>query len=295
MDYVVFGIGFGATILVLGLLLRDLGPRLRYRRRANNDGVLPADVLVAKVAWDRFCNALGAVLAIGGILFLLVTFVCIMLAVSDDTGGWVMLSALAVFFLMVLYWTWAFFDRFGAYGILLERTVAEEAPEPAPAPRREPVAAAEQAPEAAPDAVAPETDDTEEPQERLIVGPVLEEVEPRQDAEPESTADEEETAEAEREDSEPEDVEEMVVLTPEERLAQHEEPLDHGSAAGDLEETRGIARPSAVRGRDTTDRELSEDSAEPVGDRTSEDEERVVGTDSDEGPGQSEENSSDSR
>ncbi|HEV2126988.1 MAG TPA: hypothetical protein VGR22_00020 [Thermomicrobiales bacterium] len=292
MDYVVFGIGFGATILVLGLLLRDLGPRLRYRRQANDDGVLPADVLVAKVAWDRFCNALGAVLAIGGILFLLITFVCIILAVSDDTGGWVMLSALAVFFLMVLYWTWAFFHRFGAYGILLERSAAEEEPEPEPAQRPEPMAGSE----AGPVAVAPAADDAVEPQERVIVGPVLDQVASRPEAEHEEVADEEaKIADSEPEAAEPENGEQTVVLTPEERLARHEEPLDHGSAAGDLDETPGVARPSAARGRGTTDREITEDSAEPLEDETSEDEEQVDAADFDEDSEQDQEQGSDAR
>jgi hypothetical protein len=258
LDYVVFGIGFGATILVLGLLLRDLGPRIRYRRGSN--GVLPADVLVAKVAWDRFCNALGAVLAIGGILFLLATFVCILLTLSNDTGGWVMLASLAVFFLMTLYWTWAFFDRFGAYGILPERPVAEEVVEPVPAPRqaRQPErTAAPNGGEPAPARGA-----------TVVIGPTLEETAGGERAEPEATAGVE-IAEARSEGDEQaagaesgaggeegadtgtqrEAAADEAVITPEERLARMEEPIDHGSAAGDLDTEPGVARPSAFAGR----------------------------------------------
>ncbi len=129
MDYVVFGIGFGATILVLGLLVRDLGPHLRFRESADGDDVLHAEELVGKVAWTRFCVALGSVLAIAGALFVVATLVCMVLVLSDETGQWVMLGTLAAVLLVVLFWTWAYFDRFGSYGILPERRPEAEEPE----------------------------------------------------------------------------------------------------------------------------------------------------------------------
>lgn len=195
MDYVVFGIGFGATILVMGLLLRDLGPRLRYRNQEGDD-VLPADKLVARISWDRFCRALGAVLAISGSLFIVATSVCILLMVSDNTGGWVMVSALGVFFLLMLYWTWAFFDRFGSYGILPERPAAEET---SLRSSPDPQVAADDADAVSDDMVT-------------IIGPVPEELENRDD-------------QAGEED----------IPTPEERIERMETPTQHGSAAGDLD------------------------------------------------------------
>jgi len=129
LDYVVFGIGFGATILVLGLLLRDFGPRLRHRAPRDGGAVLSAEQLVARVSWARFCGALGSVLALAGAVFLIVTLVSMLLVVSDDTGLWVMAVAYGLLIALMAYWTWAYFHRFGSYGILPERV---EKPEPAP-------------------------------------------------------------------------------------------------------------------------------------------------------------------
>jgi hypothetical protein len=249
LDYVVFGIGFGATILVLGLLLRDVGPRLRYRRPGGSDGVLPADLLVAKVSWTRYCHALGAVLAIGGSIFLLTTLVSIVLMLSDGTGGWVMLGALAVLFLLVFYWTWAYFDRFGSYGILPERPASDAAPEPTVVggePPRQPALAAE--PDSPGEALvygpplfsAGISDRSDVPMsERLddprpaVFGPMLDEVIDPSEA----------VAGAE------DHARDVPLATPEERLAQMEEPLDHGSAAGDLETAPAGSRPASGRER----------------------------------------------
>lgn len=121
MDYVVFGVGFGATLLVLGLLFRDVGPRLRFRNPAGDDGVFHAEELVARISWRRFCSALGMVWAISGLAFVIATGICMLLVVSDDTAGWVMGTSLVALTLLMAFWTWAYFDRFGSYGILPER------------------------------------------------------------------------------------------------------------------------------------------------------------------------------
>ncbi len=124
LDYVVFGIGFGATLLVLGLLIRDFGSRLRFRSPTGADGVFHAEELVARVSWSRFCGALGTVWATAGLTFVVVTVICMVLMVSDARAGWVMGVSLLVLLAAMAFWTWAFFDRFGSYGILPERDVA---------------------------------------------------------------------------------------------------------------------------------------------------------------------------
>jgi hypothetical protein len=247
LDYVVFGIGFGATILVLGLLLRDVGPRLRYRSSGDSAGVLPADLLVAKVSWTRYCHALGAVLAIGGTIFLLTTLVSIVLMLSDGAGGWVMAGALAVLLVTILSWTWAYFDRFGSYGILPERPAAPAVPEP--------VIVREEHPRQS------HLEEHPEPSEEVpIYGPVLVSAGELDPSDPTASEHHDEPMPV-KAGSPPSDltdsptdaadndahVRSLPRATPEERLAQMEEPLDHGSAAGDLESAPASGRPPSGR------------------------------------------------
>lgn len=254
LDYVVFGIGFGATILVLGLLVRDIGPRLRYRKPSGEDGVFHAEELVAKVSWGRFCSALGAVLAILGMLFLLTTVVCMVLRLSDETGGWVMLGALAILVLLIAYWTWAFFDRFGSYGILPER---QEEPEPAPlvqrptlserrpVPRNAPSAGNDRAAsaEGAPDREAAETAVTESSADGDTPDADIATEETAPTSEPETSSSHGEGEDTPREpESGDDEADSSPLETPEERLAHLETPLDHGSAEGDLDIAAGGPR-----------------------------------------------------
>lgn len=228
LDYVVFGIGFGATLLVLGLLIRDLGPRLRFRNPSDPDGVFHAEELVARVSWSRFCSALGAVWAIAGLAFVVITAVCMMLMVSDGTVGQVMIASLLVLLVTMALWTWAYFNRFGSYGILPER---DEVAEPAvvtvrPEPRR-PAIVKENSGErvvAAPD--DPEPAEREAPRD-----------------EPETRVDESETdIVAERESSPPDQASSDEALdrsgplqTPEERMASATTPLNHESLEAELD------------------------------------------------------------
>ncbi|HYH13209.1 MAG TPA: hypothetical protein VD789_12700 [Thermomicrobiales bacterium] len=248
MDYVVFGIGFGATILVLGLLVRDIGPRLRYRKPAGDDGIFHAEELVAKVSWGRFCGALGAVLAIGGMLFLVTTVICMVLRLSDETGGWVMIGSLAFIVLLLAFWTWAFFDRFGSYGILPERE--EEQVVAAPPARVERPSVSERRP-AAREAVTASEGGTPADADASTEEPAAEK--PAGDESTEEQADtseeEMETSTDEATDTEPRENGETPLATPEERLAQMESPIDHGSAEGDLDIAAGGPRRPAPRPR----------------------------------------------
>lgn len=217
LDYVVFGIGFGATILVLGLLLRDFGPKLRFRRSHDGGEVLGAEELVAKVSWTRFCTALGTVLALAGAAFLLITLVAMILVVSDDTGLWIMAGAYGVLIVVMAYWTWAYFHRFGSYGILPERA------EPEPAFTK-PRSRAETAKPAGPAATPGDDQDEPEPEELEPVAG---------DDETDDEIGDVDDDEATPDDTEPEP--EPRMQTPEERLARAESPIDHGSAEGDLD------------------------------------------------------------
>lgn len=245
LDYVVFGIGFGATLLVLGLLVRDIGPRLRYRAPSAPEGVFHAEELVAKVAWSRFCGALGSVLAIGGALFVLVTVVCMLIMLSDRTGGYVMAASLAVLVLLVAFWTWAYFDRFGSYGILPER---QQAPSRQPPPA-DPGSDDESDEPASTSYVVPDSDrDGEDEPERGEGGRQVRDRDVVTDVGNDETADdevadlaeqttteEEDDISPEPSDEEPEEPQQKRLQTPEERLASAEAPIDHGSVEDELD------------------------------------------------------------
>lgn len=118
MDYVVFGIGMGASLVLLGLAGRAVGPSLRYRRSSETGDVLKAEELVARIAWARFCSSLGAALAIGGVFLLIVTGVTMAIRIDDTAAAVAVGLALLAIVVLMVVWTWAFVDRFGLYGIV---------------------------------------------------------------------------------------------------------------------------------------------------------------------------------
>jgi hypothetical protein len=122
VDYVVFGIGFGATLVLLGWALRTFGPGLRFRPPDNGEGVLSGAALLGKLAWTRFVSALGAVVATGGVLMLLSTFVTIVVSPRDRVGTIVVLSSFFLVLTAACIWAWIYIGRYGTHGILPDRT-----------------------------------------------------------------------------------------------------------------------------------------------------------------------------
>jgi hypothetical protein len=272
LDYVVFGTGFGATILVLGLLIRDFGPRLRYRTPADGEEVLHAEALVARVAWTRYSVALGSVLALAGVVVLIVTLTCILLVLSDSTGGWVMIATLAVLLLLIAFWTWAYVDRFGSYGILPERPVEPEAPVVVPtavavanpgivgtiAPPSDRLVADEAGEGVCEEAPAEEG--------AVFVGPLQPDATDILPAGSIETSAPEAAADGAPPDETPDD--ETRLETPEERLAHAESPLDHGSAEAELDIVSSPARsrPSARLSSRSPERDANGQPAAPASD-----------------------------
>jgi hypothetical protein len=151
VDYVVFGIGFGATLVLLGWALRTFGPGLRYRPPDGADAVLSGADLLGKLSWTRFVSALGAVVATGGTAMLIGTVITILMTPRDRVGTIVVLSCFLLILIVACIWAWMYIGRYGTHGILPERT-APAAPLRTPReagaevqPRRsgEPVAAAQ--------------------------------------------------------------------------------------------------------------------------------------------------------
>ena|GEM_PF-2953501 len=121
MDYVIFGIGMGASLVLFGLGSRTLGPSLRYRNPSGSGEVLRAEELVARIAWGRFCSSLGVTIAIGGVFLLAVTGMAMLLRLGDRAATICVLLAVLLVGVMMVLWAWAFVNRFGLYGIVTER------------------------------------------------------------------------------------------------------------------------------------------------------------------------------
>ena len=138
MDYIIFGIGSGATLVLVGWLLRDWGPRLRDRVAAD-ETVLSASEMVMRMAWARFCATCGMSLVLCGIPILMVTAVAAFMSASDDRGALAVLIAYALAVFLMLVWTALYLRQFGSLGvhrpgIKVEKPKKAKAPKPAPAP-----------------------------------------------------------------------------------------------------------------------------------------------------------------
>ena len=73
----------GASLVVIGWLFREWGPRIRDRRPAD-DEILSAEEMVTRMAWARFCGTCGMALLLCGVLILLITAVVAAIGPSDD-------------------------------------------------------------------------------------------------------------------------------------------------------------------------------------------------------------------
>ena len=197
-----------------------------------------AEELVARNAWSRFCGALGAMFAITGAMFVVVTLVCMMLMVSDGTAGWTMGAALLFLVVIMAFWTWAYFDRFGSYGILPER---EDGPDAAVNSQ-----AASGTADFPPGSTVfvPSTDSPEE----TGAGTTIEDEPPvpgPTDPDPDASTGEDEETEGEVAADDDATASSDPIMTPEERLASATTPINHESTEADL----GSPIPSSRRPR----------------------------------------------
>jgi len=146
VDYIVFGTGYGATLLVLGWAVRTFGPKARFRD-ADQDSPARADVLVYRAAWRRFAEALGAVMATAGAGVIVLTFLTALINPGDHAGAVILRVCFALVLIGTAVWLWLYVARFGVDGIIPERldigrlfaprerpfTRSSQRPEPAPA------------------------------------------------------------------------------------------------------------------------------------------------------------------
>lgn len=87
VDYFVFGIGFGASLVLVGWALRQFGPGLRFRKADSGRNVLSAEEMLIRHDWARFCISLGGLLSIAGAIVLLTTIVTLLIRPSDRAGS----------------------------------------------------------------------------------------------------------------------------------------------------------------------------------------------------------------
>jgi len=83
VDFVVAGLGLGALIVVVGFVVRDLGPLVwRFISHRSSDEDNPEQTL-----WNGLCQSISMVLTIAGAVILLATVVAIALGLSDHLGS----------------------------------------------------------------------------------------------------------------------------------------------------------------------------------------------------------------
>lgn len=135
MDYVVFGTGYGATLMLLGWILRTFGPDFRYRV-ADGDDLPGGDFLLGRISWRRFSAGLGTLLATIGMAFVLATFILILVNPSTRAGTWTAAVLFALTLVAAGVWSWLYVSRYGTFGIVPERGREDDVfrVEPAPAP-----------------------------------------------------------------------------------------------------------------------------------------------------------------
>jgi hypothetical protein len=102
VDFVVVGFGLGALVLLIGLAVRDLAPRLSRQSASENPvqpDASPADprhFALAKNApavWGRACHSLGQVIMIGGGAIVVATVIGIVGQFTDESGARLVLAA----------------------------------------------------------------------------------------------------------------------------------------------------------------------------------------------------------
>lgn len=128
MDYIIFGLGLGATLTLVGWALREWGAAFRDRSLSSEHTVLSGYELVNRMAWQRFCRSCGAVLAIFGLLVLLATIVAIALMLSNEAGVTIVLATVALCAVATLVWLGVFLQRFGSRGILRPKSTKPSPP-----------------------------------------------------------------------------------------------------------------------------------------------------------------------
>lgn len=114
MDYVLFGMGYGASLMLLGWALRTFGPQLKYNKPSKEES---AEYRVGQRFWVRFIQGLGGVIAIAGTAMVLMTFIVVLVNPSDSAGRTMAFAIWALILIAVLVWCWFYLSNYGLAGI----------------------------------------------------------------------------------------------------------------------------------------------------------------------------------
>jgi hypothetical protein len=117
VDYVVYGTGYGATLMLLGYAIRTWGPNWRFRDQ-DAHGYEQQELRSAQSAWARFSSGLGAIIATCGAVLAVLTFLLMFINPGDDIGVPVALGATGLILAAVAVWAWMYFSRYGTWGVL---------------------------------------------------------------------------------------------------------------------------------------------------------------------------------
>ncbi|MGC4107477.1 MAG: hypothetical protein QM753_14235 [Thermomicrobiales bacterium] len=164
MDYLVFGVGFGSTLVLVGWVLRQFGPT--FRSRDTPDDVLTAEQILERNDWQRFCIAMGALLSVCGAVILLVTLVTLLIRPSDKVGTIIVGSLFVIALLAVAGWVVMYVNQHRALaGDRRAEVLATKAPRknsrPRPAAKDAGTNASEPAKATSPNAAAGSLEDLE--------------------------------------------------------------------------------------------------------------------------------------
>lgn len=116
MDYILYGAGTGASLAVIGWVLREWGPRLRDGRPEDGQ-IQSASELIDRMSWARFCASCGMALVFGGTLILLVTAVVAVWNPGDDLAARILIGTYIGVSLLLLVWSGLYTRQFGTAGI----------------------------------------------------------------------------------------------------------------------------------------------------------------------------------
>jgi hypothetical protein len=140
LDYIIFGVGASATLVLVGWLLRDWGPGFRDRKPAE-DQVLTASEMVTRMAWARFCATCGMALAICGALVAIATLASFFFAPSDSFASDTVLASFGLSIVLMMAWAWLYLRQFGVLGVLRPKARPEPPPVVEPQPATSPASA----------------------------------------------------------------------------------------------------------------------------------------------------------
>jgi hypothetical protein len=116
VDYVVYGTGYGATLMLLGYAVRTWGPGWRFRPE-DEAAYDRREFRSARSSWLRFATGLGAAIATGGAALVIATFILMLVNPGDNIGATAALIVSGLMILGVAAWAFLFFDKFGSWGV----------------------------------------------------------------------------------------------------------------------------------------------------------------------------------